>query len=395
MGFGGAAAMNILRLIGTLDPSYGGPVEGLRQSVQSLEQLGHSIEIVTLDDPHCPWLGLFPARVHALGPSSGKYRYTTKLIPWLLKHAPHFDAVIVEGIWQYQSLAMWYVSRKLRVPYFVFVHGALDPWFRHQYPLKHLKKWLYWPWAEYRVLRDATAVLFTSITEKELATKSFELYRARGRVVNFGIHDRNDAPERMRTEFLNTYPVLNGKRFILFLGRLHLKKGCDLLIRAFALLVKNDPTLFLVMAGPDSDSWRNSLENLAQDLGISSQIVWTGLIENDLKWGAFYAADVFILPSHSENFGVAVVEALSCSLPVLISNKVNIWREIIEMEAGLSSPNTAEGTYEMMQKWFALPDEVQSQFRVNARQCFIKHFEIMNASKCLVETINETIENIL
>jgi glycosyltransferase involved in cell wall biosynthesis len=149
------------------------------------------------------------------------------------QHHKQFDAVIVHGIWQYSSFGVWRALAGTDTPYFVFPHGMLDPWFKRTYPLKHLKKLLYWPWAEYRVLRDAAAVLFTSEEERRLARESFALYRCREVVVNFGTAAPENL-ERAREVFFGTHPQLRNRRFLLFLGRLHVKKGCDLLINIVA-----------------------------------------------------------------------------------------------------------------------------------------------------------------
>ena len=89
--------------------------------------------------------------------------------------------MIVNGIWQYNSFGAWRVTPHSSTPYVVVTHGMLDPWFKRAFPFKHLKKWLFWPWADYRVLRDAAAVLFTSEEERRLATQSFWLYRHKKR----------------------------------------------------------------------------------------------------------------------------------------------------------------------------------------------------------------------
>jgi glycosyltransferase involved in cell wall biosynthesis len=126
---------------------------------------------------------------------------------------------------------------------------------------------------------------------------------------------------------------------ILFLGRIHEKKGCDLLLRAWKEVLssgmRNISDIHLVMAGPADHAYGAEMKELAGKLGIGTRVTWTGMITGDLKWGSLRAADAFILPSHQENFGVSVVEALACGVPVLISNKVNIWREIEEDNAGL------------------------------------------------------------
>ena len=121
-----------------------------------------------------------------MGPGRSYYRYAPRLLPWLRQHAKDYDAVIVNGLWQYTTHATWRALNKGSVPYYVFTHGMLDPWFKRTYPLKHLKKWLFWPWADYRALRDAKAVFFTCEEERLLARQSFWLYRCHETVVSYG-----------------------------------------------------------------------------------------------------------------------------------------------------------------------------------------------------------------
>src|SRR5207253_1199444 len=189
------------------------------------------------------------------------------LSAWLRERGGGYDRVIVHGIWQHLSFAVWQRYAGSPIPYYVFPHGMLDPWFKKRYPLKHIKKWLYWPWAEYRVLRDAAAVVFTCEEERLLARKSFWLYKAKERVVAYGTADPVFRASQ-REDFLAKFPVLRGKQYLLFLSRIHRKKGCDLLLEAFAAVFKRDSELHLVMAGPDSTNWRPQLEPLARNLGI-------------------------------------------------------------------------------------------------------------------------------
>jgi glycosyltransferase involved in cell wall biosynthesis len=365
----------------------GGPIEGVRQLALAAEEAGHHVEVVCVDEPGAPWLKDFPLKVYALGPSYLGYGYAPKLVPWLKAHGRDYTFVIVNGIWQYNSLAAWRVLRRLGVPYFVFTHGMLDPWFKKHYPFKHLKKWVYWPWAEYRVLRDATAVLFTCEEEKILARQSFWLYRCREEVVNYGIAGWKGDAEAQKAAFFARFPELRGKKLLLFLGRVHEKKGGDLLISAFhrQLTQKPDANLNLVMAGPSDNPFGCKLKRLCASLGVEDQVTWTGMLQGDEKWGAFLASDVFLLPSHQENFGVAVAEALSARLPVLISNKVNIWREIDEDKAGLVEANDAAGTSALLRRWLELSPRERDGMREAARRCFLAHFEIKATAQSLIE----------
>ena len=383
--------MKILHIIHSVNPAGGGPIEGIKQLSAAKAKLGWEIEVASLDRPDAPWLKDFPLHVHALGPSYLSYGYCPKLIPWLKAHCHEYRFIVVNGIWQFNGFAAWWVLRKTDIPYFVFTHGMLDPWFKKHYPLKHLKKWLYWPWAEYRILRDAAAVLFTCREEKLVARQSFWFYRCNERVVNYGTAGWQGDAETQKKAFLEQFPQLQGKRLILFLGRIHEKKGCDLLVEAFHRFLSETPDskFQIVFAGPSDNPFGHKLRKRADSLGIEDRITWTGMVEGDVKWGAFLASEAFILPSHQENFGISVAEALSASLPVLISNKVNIWREIDEDNAGFVENDDLEGTYALLTRWNALSDDERREMREKARHCFLEHFEILGAAKSLLKAYSE------
>ena len=380
--------LRLLRVISSVNPKGGGPIEGVKQLYAPMKALGVELEVACCDAPDAPWLsncGL-PV-VHALGPTRSGYAYAPRLLPWLRANAHRFDAVIVNGIWQYHSLAARQALAGTQVPYFVFTHGMLDPWFKKTYPLKHLKKWLYWPWAEYRVLRDARAVIFTCEEERLLARQSFWLYRANEAVTNYGTSSPPSNGHELAQRFVAAYPQLQGKRIVLFLSRIHEKKGCDLLIEAFAQVSTAHKDLHLVMAGPDQTGWAQQLKAQASRLGISDRVSWPGMLQGDDKWGAYYAAEVFCLPSHQENFGIVVAEALACGTPALISNKVNIWREIEADAAGFVDENTVEGTVRSLLRWLALEIKDNEQMAQRAERCFTQRFHIQRAAERLIEII--------
>jgi glycosyltransferase involved in cell wall biosynthesis len=267
----------------------------------------------------------------------------------------------------------------------------LDPWFKRTYPLKHLKKWLYWPWAEYRVLRDARAALFTCDRERELARESFWLYRCHERVVSFGTAEPGGHAEHEREEFLAAHPQLRGRRFLVFLGRVHEKKGVDLLLRAFAHARAGQARdLHLVIAGPGTPELFAQLKSLSGELGVTERVHWTGLLQGALKWGALRAAEAFVLASHQENFGLAVVEALACGVPVLISDQVNICREIERDGGGFVARDTLPETTAMLDRWATLPETGRSLMRRQARACFEQRYEIQRVTQRLVDTLRES-----
>lgn len=369
-------------------------MEGVRQYGLKAEALGHQIEVLTLDAPTEEFLRDFPLPVHAIGPSIGKFKLNFRLTEWISKNAPQYDAVIINGLWMYHGFGAWRALRKTTVPYFVFTHGMLDPWFKRNYPLKHLKKWLYWPWAEYRVLRGATRVLFTCEQERLLARESFWLYRVKEAVVNYGAGSPpNSDFQSLRERFFENHPDLHGKRVFLFLSRVHEKKGVDVLLEAFSRVAPEDDDLRLVIAGPCESNYLAELKRLEARLGISKKVSWLGMVRAEAKWGAFAAAEAFVLPSHQENFGIAVAESLACGVPVLISDQVNIWREIARDNAGLTGPDTADGTESMLRQWLAYTAEERTRFSINARTCFNNRFTAQAMAESVTTTIHEAIRD--
>jgi glycosyltransferase involved in cell wall biosynthesis len=380
--------LNLLHVIRSLDARGGGPQEGLKQIVLEMDRAGWGSEVASLDAPDELSSLSFPAMINGLGPARGGYGYAPGAVRWLRANAPRFDAVVVHGLWQYHGLATWRALQGLNVPYFVFPHGMLDPWFRRTYPMKHAKKWLYWPWAEYRVLRDATNVLFTCEQERLLARDSFWLYRVNEAVAGFGIEPPKTDETTDRQAFLDAFPALKGKRLLLYLSRVHPKKGCDLLVQAFAATAA-EHDLHLVMAGPEDSDWGGELRQLAANLGIADRLTWTGMLTGQVKWGAYHASEAFILPSHQENFGIVVAEALALRRPVLISDQVNIYQEIKAASAGFVAKDTLEGTIGLIRGWVTTDEDSRSAMADRAIDCFVQHFHI-RASAARLRTIVQT-----
>ena len=375
--------MRILHIMGTLDPAAGGPSQSVRV-LMSYASLGYVGEVVTLDDPTAPWLKTLAFPVHPLGPVGSTYGFNSRLVPWIKANRHRFDGVVVNGLWQYCGLAARRALSGTNTPYLVFTHGMLDPYFKHAFPLKHAKKWPYWLLTEYWNLRDAYRVLFTSEAEKQLAEESFWLHRWNPSVVPYGAKGPSGDPEAMKQIFFDQCPAAKSKRYLLFLGRIHRKKGCDLLIDAFAKVAADDPELNLVMAGPDQQQWSTELQQTAARAGIAARIHWPGMTTGDAKWGAFYGSEAFILPSHQENFGIAVAEAMACGKPVLLSDKVNIAEEIANDDAGFMEPDTAEGTLHLLQRWIAASPQKRAQMAEQAQRSFNQRYDMQQTAKTII-----------
>lgn len=382
---------NILHISQSVNPNHGGPIEGIRQQAKDHALSGHVVEVLSLDCPQSSYLDFPGIPVYPLRLTFFDNFFPFSMVRWLRINYLKYDAIIINGIWGFHLFAAWLVLRNKSIPYFIFSHGMLDPWFRKRFPIKHLKKYLLWPWAIYPALRDADAVLFTCQQEKLLARNSFYPYECNEVVIDFGTEGIPDNQIDFASKFLVNHPTLSSKQLILFLGRVHPKKGPDLLIKAISLLqcegIWDPSTMTLVMAGPTDGIYAKQLMELATKYNISDSIYWTGMLSGDQKWGAFQSADVFILPSHQENFGIAVAEALSCNIPVLLSTSVNIAPEIYEDRAGFVDSDTLSGTAELLRRWFSLSASDKATMRLSARKCFDKRFHISRTSFSIMSTI--------
>lgn len=373
--------MRLLHIIHTLNPAAGGTAAAVRNFVLHPGESGQSV--LSLDHSSDPWTKSYASEVHCLGPGKGKYGYTPRLRSWLHQNISLYDTAVVHGCWQYHGLAVRMEARAAGIPYFIFPHGMLDPYFNRS-RAKHFKKLLYWPW-ERLILAQARAVLFTCQEEQARAHRAFS-FRARGEIVPLGVSAPATNIPAAQAEFSARFPALQGKRLLIFLGRLHPKKGVDLLIQAFRQIA--DPSLHLLIVGPPEDkACAAKLGALAH--GFTGQITFTGILTGHLKLGALASAEMLILPSHQENFGLSVVEALSLGRPVLISDQVNIWREIVGDGAGFVGPDTLPGVLDLLRKWNALGSSDLEKMRAAARNCFASRFRAESASDIFLKTLRQ------
>jgi acetyltransferase-like isoleucine patch superfamily enzyme/glycosyltransferase involved in cell wall biosynthesis len=391
--------MIILHVIATVNPEYGGPIEGIFTSAPVLKEHGCDLEIVSLDIPSDPWVETCPLPVYPLGIANPKYLawrskfswlrygYSPDLIPWLKKNANRYDAIVINGLWNFTSFAAWRALPQTGARYFVYPHGMLDPYFNSAFPIKSAFKQLLWWLSEGRLVNNASAVLFVSEEERILARKSFWPFRGNERVAPFGIVDPQGDPKTQVQAFRAAFPEIGDRRFILFLSRIHPKKGCDLLVEAFAGVAAKDPSLDLVIAGPDSVGWVKKLQVAASNLGIADRIHWPGMLNDDLKWGAFRAAEAFILPSHQENFGIVVTEAMACATPVLTTRAVATWREVDVYRAGLVEKDDLPGVKRLFERFIDLPAAERREMGQRGRDGYLKKFDMSAMAPQLIETL--------
>ena len=370
--------MKVLRVVSSMDPQYGGVVEAIHQSAMEFSR-DEVMDVLCADAPNSTWiLKEKNYAIHAVGKGVTPYWIQFNLLLWLWRNAKNYDVVILDGLWQFLS---WggYLLKFQKIPYCVFVHGMLDPYFTKSIK-KYLKKLPFWFLVERQVIAMAVATIFTSKEEESLAAQSFPLYVTSSQVSVLGVRGNTEAPDSLCAEFLESYPILRNVRMALFLGRIDKKKGIDMLIDALSLLDKVPSDFVLAIAGPDNVGLKADLEKRIDSLGLSDRIFWLGMLNGNVKWGAYHAAEVFVLPSHQENFGIVVAESLSTGTPVLITDKVNIWREVLG--CGFVESDDLLGVRRLFEQWFSLSLDERVVMKGKALDCYNKKFsaDVVNQS---------------
>lgn len=327
--------MKLLHVITTMNPKAGGPSQGLRNINPLLKLAGLDVEVLCLDHPDTNFDANNPIAKIKLGQGHTSFQYNSKLIPWLRANLSRYDVVSVHGLWQYNNFAVHKVIREfkhqnLKTPKVVIMpHGMLDPYFQTAADRKYksIRNQIVWHLIQKHAINAADAIFFTCQEELELARTTFRGYKPKNEVnVGYGIQRPPIFTATMKELFEQSVPALKGKRYWLFLSRIDPKKGIDVMIKSYQQLALENPDIpDLLIAGPVETPYAKKMVLLADK---NEKIHFSGMLTGDVKWGAFYSCDTFILPSHQENYGIAIVEAMACQKPVLITKKVNIWREI-------------------------------------------------------------------
>jgi glycosyltransferase involved in cell wall biosynthesis len=334
--------MKVLHVISSLARELGGPSQACVGMAESVAALGHDVRICTskydgpgreVDAPSgqpvhrngVTYYYYHMPRPHVRGFSPGMIRALPRLIA-------DVDVVHLHSLYLAHTWATGACARRLGIPYIVRPHGTLDPyiWRRRRVP-----KWIMERLFQERVNRHAAAFHFTTQEEMELA-QPYVSGRP-GFVAPIGVDVARFAALPPRGGLRSRHVALGDRPIVIFYGRLNFKKGLDILIPAFADAVRRGQDLALVIAGPDHGMEAKAREWVAQQ-GIGDRTVFTGMLDGEAALSALADADLFVLPSYSENFGISVVEAMACGLPVLISDRVNIWREVQADGGGLVAP---------------------------------------------------------
>ena len=376
----------VLRIISSINPKFGGPSKTIIDSSILLTTQGFKVDILTSDPVYSNFFKSRNIKIINKGPALGNYSFNFSLFFWLLKNKKNYDHFIIHGIWEFNTLL---ARLLLKNKYFVFTHGQLDPYFMSE-KLKKFKKQIYWFFVEKQNLLCSKSLLLTSENEKNLLKNTFvDTKGIKKKIIGYGIIKPSYNKIAAKKDFYKKFPKLKGKKFLLYLGRFHEKKGCEILLKALKKLSDENIKFNILIAGPDND-YKKKLIELSKNYNLTKQIHWSGMLLKNLKWGAISLSKAMVLASHGENFGVSIVESLSCSKPVLTTNKVNIYKKIIKYKSGYISKDNVNSFFSILKKFHNLNKKQLIKLSKNSLKCFNDNFNLETNKKSLANFLNNT-----
>jgi len=336
--------MKILHVIATLSPRSGGPSRSLNELTRFQALAGLDVTVFSTNKDNPEGVIDVPVNVPVLKNGVWFHYFSVQFSPLLVslpmafalaRSLKNFDLVHIHGLYRFPTTLAAYLSQRYRTPYLIQPHGSLDPFLYKRSSHNILAKRIYERMFDLPNLNAASAIHFTTLEEKLNTT--FLNLKPPGIIVSNGID---------WTRFESLPPKGNMRRklglgdapMILFLGRIAFIKGFDLLVEAFAKIAAHRNDAVLVIAGPDNDGYAKVVRKHIERKKLATKVHWPGMLYGREVLEAYVDADVFVLPSYSENFGLAVAEAMACGLPVVISDQVNIWADVSGAGSGYVVP---------------------------------------------------------
>ncbi len=299
--------------------------------------------------------------------------------------ARDFDLLHLSAVWNFPPLVGSLAARLLERPYMISPRGAMNREAMEQ--RSRLKKRVYSRLIAEPCFQRAATVHFTTEDEKD---RTLAVIRLRNRMVVIPNGIDHAAWEALPEKgvFRSRHPILAERPYILFLGRLSPIKGLDLLVRAFAGLARENKDVMLVMAGPDSEGYGDTIREWVAKDGLVDRMVFTGMITGDDKAAALRDAEFLVLPSYSENFGMSVVEAMACATPVLISEGVGIHREVAARRAGLVVKGETEALRRGMIQLLA-DDRLRREIAENGKTMAGTYYNVGTIAEMMIRAYEE------
>ena len=353
--------LKVLHVIPTLDPMLGGPSSAIRGMTKCLLAAGIDI-VVAATTTGEQWsldeVPTFQAAVSQFPLVPPSFYFSPVLARWIAQEIRHFDLVHIHTVFNFPAMVACRAARRQGIPYIIRPCGILDPWAISR---SQLKKSLWLRYIDRRNLEGAGAIQFTSEEERIGAVG------VTGRVPNAVIRLGIDLPEHKSKE------ISAPEKKLLFLSRLHPKKGLEHLIQALSRLLAERTDFVLMVAGRGEPDYERHLRQMAVEAGLAGRIEWHGFVEGEKKVALLRRADIFVLSSYQENFGVAVAEAMAYGIPVVISDRVNIHSVVATSGSGIVTRLDVESLTSGIRKLLQ-DDALRLQCGANAAKAARQYF---------------------
>ncbi len=391
--------LRVLHVIPSLSPSHGGPTVALPLLARALTMAGTQVTVVTTDDDgpgkHLPVPlgkaveGAGGATYYYFPKQTDFYRFSWPLTRWLIRHLGNFDVVHVHALFTYPSTVAAAVAWWRRVPYVIRPLGVLNHWGMAN-RRRRLKQWSV-RCIDGPILRGAARIHFTSEQEQQQAATA-GAGALPAAVIPLGIDTSAYRALPSPDGFYARFPVAADRDAILFLSRVDAKKGLDLLLPAFAEVHRHAPNSLLVIAGDGNASFLAELRAVAEGLGLGEgKVLWTGFLGGADKLAALAAASIFVLPSYSENFGIAAAEALAAGVPSVLSDQVALARDAGAADAALVVPCQVPALTAALTRLLDEPD-TRARLGANGRQLIGQKFSLEAVGSSLVQLYRSIID---
>lgn len=386
--------MRILMLAPALGPVYGGPSKSIVELTEAIGQQNCSIDLVStnanggrpLQVPLRQWIEKSSYRLQYFPSYSFQnYHWSWQLRQWLWLNISNYDLIHINALFALTNLAAYHASRIHQVPYIITPRGMLEPW---ALTYKAWKKKPYYTLFDRPALNHASAVHMLSLAEANQVRPLW--LKAPMLIVPNGIHHQSFEPLASPDRFFQEFPATRGKNLVLFLGRIHPKKGLDLLAQAFSKVHIQFPNTHLVIAGPDQTNLLPTVEKYFLQIGCLDAVTFTGMLTGDLKQAALAAATVYVAPSYSEGFSMSVLEGMASGLPCVITTGCNFPEAASAQVAHVVDPS-ADPIAAALSHCLQDPATAKAMGQ-RARQFIFDHYTWNKIAKDLIQAYGAIIE---
>ena len=391
--------MKILCVIPTYWPAFqfGGPIFSVHNLNRALAKKGIDVSVYTTnaglvskvplgEEVNLEGVKVTYFRFTKLCEFIGKdgWQFSREMAEFLKNNLKDFDLVYIVNVWSYPAAVAAHYSRLYAKPYILVPSGMLYP---GTFFKKAWKKRPYYYFVVKRNLEGACAIHYTAEDEAH-KTHLFLNLKNRPLTVPNGIDlsEFSDLPDREKLRA--RYPQLRDKQTILFLGRLNRIKGLDILIKAYAMIAKERQDTHLLIVGGSADRYAKKVKQWVRQYGLGDRVSFAGMLTGQEKIEAYTGSDIFVLPSYSENFGMAVVEAMACGLPVVISNRVGVAKKIAQNNSGIIIDTNAQDLYRGIKLLLDNP-VLKKEIAVNAKILAQDYYAIDKVADKMIKAYRE------